>query len=75
MLVSAMTVQRHKVCWIPEVIANLMRRNGVRDRAELANVLRISRSHAYSVFNSDCSGTAPTPVKLNVEQSLGSVRS
>ena len=60
MLASAMTVQRHKVCWIPEAIANLMRRNGVRDRAELANVLRISRSHAYSVFNSDCSGTAPT---------------
>ena len=39
-----------------------MRRNGIRDRAELANVLGISRSHAYSVFNSDWSGTATTTV-------------
>ena len=59
---GAVTVQRHKVCWIPEAIANLMRRNGIRDRAELANVLGISRSHAYSVFNSDWSGTATTTV-------------
>lgn len=58
----AMTVPRHEVCWIPEAIANLMRRNGIRDRAELANVLGISRSHAYSVFNSDWSGTATTTV-------------
>ena len=58
----AMTVQRHEICWIPEAIANLVRRNDIRDRAELANVLGISRSHAYSVFNADWSGTATTTV-------------
>ena len=58
----AMTVQRHEICWIPEAIANLVRRNDIRDRAELANVLGISRSHVYSVFNADWSGTATTTV-------------
>ena len=61
-LSGAVTVQRHRVCWIPEAIANLMRRNGICDRAEPANVLGISRSHVYSVFNSDWSGTATTTV-------------
>jgi transcriptional regulator with XRE-family HTH domain len=59
---GAVTVQRHKVCWTPEAIANLMRRNDIRDRAELANVLGVSRSHVYAVFNSDWSGTATTTV-------------
>ena len=58
----AMTVQRHEICWISEAIADVMRCNEIRDRAELANVLGISRSHAYSVFNSDWSGTATTTV-------------
>ena len=57
-----MTVQLHELCWIPEAIANLVRRNDIRDRAELANVLGISRSHVYSVFNADWSGTATTTV-------------
>jgi transcriptional regulator with XRE-family HTH domain len=58
----AMTVQRHEICWIPEAIADVVRRNDIRDRAELANVLGISRSHVYSVFNADWSGTATTTV-------------
>jgi transcriptional regulator with XRE-family HTH domain len=57
-----MTVQRHEICWIPEAIADVVRRNDIRDRAELANVLGISRSHVYSVFNADWSGTATTTV-------------
>ena len=57
-----MTVQLHELCWIPEAIAKLMGRYGIRDRAELANVLGISRSHVYSVFNADWSGTATTTV-------------
>jgi hypothetical protein len=60
---------------MPEAISNLLHCNGIHNCTELANVLDISRTHAYSVFNADCSGTATTPVKLNAEQTLGSVRS
>ena len=62
---------KHQLAWIPENVEKILRRNGIRDRNQLAKALRVGRTTVYSAFGPDWSGVATHSVLAAVAGTFG----